>query len=89
MNTVQVADVNEHFEIYLKQCEKSPVVITDNNRPVAILMLVVEDKEELERLILAHTPGFIKVLDSARKRIRKTGGIEHDEFWKLVKASNA
>ncbi len=52
-------------------------------------MLVVEDKEELERLILAHTPGFINVLDSARKRIRKTGGIEHDEFWKLVKASNA
>ncbi len=46
MNTVQVADVNEHFEIYLKQCEKSPVVITDNNRPVAILMLVVEDKED-------------------------------------------
>ncbi|OQX06705.1 MAG: hypothetical protein BWK80_50430 [Desulfobacteraceae bacterium IS3] len=89
MNTVSVADVNEHFETYLKQCEKSPVVITDNNRPVAILMLVVEDKEELERLILAHTPGFINVLDSARKRIRKTGGIEHDEFWKLVKASNA
>jgi hypothetical protein len=49
----------------------------------------LEDKEELERLISAHTPGFINVLDSARKRIRKTGGIEHDEFWKLVKASNA
>jgi prevent-host-death family protein len=84
MNTASITEVNADFYAYLKKCGQGPVVITDNNRPVAILMTVTEDKEELERLISAHTPGFTALLDSAKERIRKTGGIEHDEFWKLL-----
>ncbi len=88
MNTVSVTEVKADFQTYLKQCVQGPVVITDNNRPVAILMTVTENKEELERLILAHTPEFLDLLDSARERIQKKGGTEHENFWKLVEGKD-
>jgi PHD/YefM family antitoxin component YafN of YafNO toxin-antitoxin module len=84
MKMTSVADINTHFIAYLKQCEQSPVVILDNNRPVAVLVTVSDDEEELEHLILTHTPKFRQLLESAKTRIRQTGGVEHDEFWKRV-----
>jgi len=88
MKMASVADVNTHFITYLKQCEQGPVVILDNNRPVAVLVTVGEDEEELERLILAHTPKFRRLLEDAKARIRQTGGIEHDAFWNLVETQS-
>ena len=86
MKIASVTEVNAHFETYLKQCAQSPVVIFENNHPVAVLVTVGEDEEELERLILAHTPKFRRLLEAARDRIRQTGGVEHEEFWNLVDA---
>ena len=43
--------------------------------------MLVEDEEELERMIMAYSPRFKKVLGAARQRILESGGIRHKDFW--------
>jgi PHD/YefM family antitoxin component YafN of YafNO toxin-antitoxin module len=61
------------------------VVVTKNGKPVAVLLSVV-DEDELERLILAHSPKFQTILNKGRAQIRAGEGIEHEEFWRQVEA---
>jgi len=37
--------------------------------------------------MLASNPRFNQLMDAAKQRIEATGGINHDEFWKLVEKS--
>jgi len=73
------------FNRYLKASENGPVVVTKKGKPVAVL-LAVDDEEELERMILAHSPKFQKILKAGKKQIRETGGIRHEDFWREVEA---
>jgi hypothetical protein len=50
---------------------------------VAVL-LGVRDDEELERLLLAHSPKLRAILDAADRRIDEGAGIGHAEFWEQV-----
>ena len=84
MKIAPVADVKARFSSYLEQCTEGPVIVTKNGRPTAVL-LSVANEEELERLVLAHTPRFMALLDRAGKRIRKSGGVRHKEFWAAIK----
>jgi len=83
MRIAPVADVKARLSAHLRACREGPVVITRNGKPVAVL-LAVEDEEDLERLVLAYTPKFRAILDAARKQIRETGGIRHEDFWQEV-----
>lgn len=85
MRIAPVAEVKAQFSAYLKASVEGPVVVTRHGKPVAVL-LSVEDEEELERLVLAYTPKFRMILDTAREQIRETGGIEHEEFWRDMEA---
>jgi prevent-host-death family protein len=78
-------EVKDHFSTYLEECKEGPVIVTQKDRPVAVLVSVPED-DEPERLVLAHTPKFRRLLDAAERRIRRTGGIKHTDFWKAVHA---
>jgi hypothetical protein len=53
---------------------------------VAVLIVATTD-DELERLVLAHTPKFRRMLGAADQRIQQTGGIKHEDFWKSIEAS--
>ncbi|MFL5126379.1 MAG: hypothetical protein ACJ8CS_14235, partial [Microvirga sp.] len=52
-------------------------------RPVAAL-LAVQDDEELERLILAHSPRLRALLEAASQQIREGQGISHEDFWQEI-----
>ena len=80
MKVAPVAEVKAQFSAYLRESERGPVVVTRHGKPIAIL-LSVEDEDELLRLVLAYTPSFQALLDSARREIREQGGISHAEFW--------
>jgi prevent-host-death family protein len=84
MKIAPVAEVKARFSSYLRQCREGPVIVTKNGRPTAVL-LSVSNEEELERLVLAHTPRFMALLDRAGKRIKRTGGVRHKEFWAAIK----
>jgi prevent-host-death family protein len=81
MKIAPVSDVKARFSAYLERCQDGPVIVTKNGRPVAVLISILED-DELERLVLAYTPRFRRLLDAAEQRIQQTGGIGHEEFWK-------
>ncbi len=85
MKIASVADVKARLSAYLKESESGPVVVTRNGRAVAVL-LSISDEDELERLILAHSPKFRALLDHSRRQIEESGGIPHEQFWREVAA---
>jgi prevent-host-death family protein len=87
MKIASVADVKARLSAYLKASASHPVVVTRNGKAVAVL-LGVSDDDELERMLLAHSPKLRAVLDAADRRISEGKGIGHDEFWRQVKSGN-
>src|SRR2546427_8769037 len=87
MKIASVADVKARLSAYLRESQEGPVIVTRNGKAVAVL-LAVTDEDELERLVLAHSPKFQALLDKSRRRIEKTGGISHDVFWRPGEAEN-
>jgi prevent-host-death family protein len=81
MKIASVAEVKAQFSAYLKESEEGPVIVTRNGRPVAAL-LAVRDDEELERLVLAHSPRLRALLEAARQQIREGEGVSHEDFWR-------
>jgi prevent-host-death family protein len=87
MKIASVAHVKAHFSAYLKETQEGPIVVTRNGKPVAVLLAVTDD-DELERLVLAHSPKFQTLLDKSRRRIEQSGGIPYDVFWREVEAES-
>src|SRR5947209_19772301 len=87
MRIASVADVKARLSAYLKASSKGPVVVTRNGKAVAVL-LGVEDDDELERLLLAHSKKLRSILDAADRRIDAGGGITPEEFWQKVESTN-
>jgi prevent-host-death family protein len=85
MKIASVADVKARLSAYLRDSQEGPVVVTRNGKAVAVL-LAVSDDDELERLVLAHSPKFQALLDKSRRQIEATGGIPHEQLWREVEA---
>jgi len=85
MRIAPVAEIKAQLSAFIKASEESPVVVTKNGKPVAVL-IGTSDEDEIERLILAHSKKLRAFLDAAETRIETTGGIPHDEFWHQVDA---
>jgi prevent-host-death family protein len=86
MKKAAMADVKAHFSDYIRAAEDGPIVVTRNGKPAAIL-LAFSDEDELERLMMAHSPRLQSILDAARKRIAAGAGIRDDEFWRDIKGT--
>src|SRR5438874_11292899 len=87
MKIASVADIKAHLSAYLKESEQGPIVVTRNGKAVAVLLAVTDD-DELERLVLAHSPKFQALLDKSRRQLEETGGIPHEQFWREVEAES-
>src|SRR5438128_6725247 len=83
MKIASVADIKARLSAYLNESLEGPVVVTRNGKAVAVLLAVTDDNE-LERLVLAHSPKFQALLDKSRRQIDETGGIPHEQFWREV-----
>jgi prevent-host-death family protein len=80
---MKVASQNEvaaDFSEYVKAAKKEPVVVTNEGKPVAVL-LHAQSEEDVERVLMGHSPKLQAMLEAARKRFREGHGIPHDEFW--------
>lgn len=83
MNIAPLGEVKAKFSAYIKKTEDGPIIVTKNGKPV-VMMLQIKDGDDLERLLLAHSPLFQALLDSAEERIAETGGLSHKEVWSEV-----
>lgn len=87
MKIASVAAIKAKLSAYLRASEEGPIVVTRNGKAVGVLVAVSDD-DELERLVLAHSPKFQALLEKSRRQIDKTGGIPHEQFWREVKAES-
>jgi prevent-host-death family protein len=88
---MKVASQNEvaaDFAFFVKATKKGPVVVTNNGKPVAVL-LRSESEDDLERLLMGHSLNLQSILEAARKRFRQGRGVPHETFWQEVEAENA
>jgi prevent-host-death family protein len=84
MRIAPLADVKARLSAYLEECETTgPVVITRNGKPVAVLLAPAND-DDLERLLLAHSPRFQSLLNKSRQSIKAGKGLSRNDFWKAV-----
>jgi prevent-host-death family protein len=81
-------EVAADFAGYVKATKKGPIVVTSKGKPVAVL-LSPGSEDDLERLLMGHSPKLQSILEAARERFREGRGIPHDSFWKEVEAENA
>lgn len=83
MKIASVADVKAHLSAYLKATLQGPVVVTRNGRAVAVLV-GVDDDDDVERLLMAHSSKLQSILVAARKRIQEGKGVPHEQFWEQM-----
>ena len=74
MRIASVADVKACLSAYLKETEEGPVIVTRNGKAVAVLLAVTDD-DELERLVLAHSPKFKALSTSPGARSKRRMGV--------------
>jgi prevent-host-death family protein len=84
MKIASAADVKARFNAYLRSSAEGPVIVTRNGKPVAAL-IAIDDEAEIERLILAYSPKFQRILQAAEQQIAEGKGIPHDAFWQEMK----
>jgi prevent-host-death family protein len=88
MKVASVTEIASDFAGYLEASEQGPIVVTRKGKPVAVL-LRTGSADDLERLLMGHSPKLQAILEAARKRFRAGEGIPHEIFWKQVEAENA
>ena len=49
----------------------------------------MKDKDERERLILAHTPRFRALLEASRAQIKRGEYLSHEAFWDEVESEES
>lgn len=86
MKIAPLADVKTHFSRFLDECREEPVVVTRNGRPAALLVPVREG-DDLERMVLSHSPRFRLFLEDADRRIAEGKALSHHEFWRSLDRS--
>ena len=79
MKIASLAEVKNRLSYFVQESEQSPIIITRNGRPVAAIINIA-DEEDLDSLMLAHSPRFQKLLTEANGRIDKKGGIPMAEI---------
>ena len=86
MNTATVSNVSKNFKNYIKESREHPVIIVEDEKPVAVL-LSISEKDDIERIVLAYNPKFRRLINEADKRVENTGGIKHSDFWESLEDS--
>jgi len=81
-------EVAADFAKYVKAARNGPVVVTRQGKPVAVLF-PSESDEDVERLLMGHSPKLQAILEAARQRFREGRGIPHETFWKEIEAEDA
>lgn len=88
MKVATQKEVAADLAAYVKATQDGPVVITRAGKPVAVL-LSSGSENDLERLLMGHSPQLQAILEAARKRFREGRGISHEAFWQQIEAENA
>lgn len=81
MKIISVADAKAKLSQYLDEAASTgPVVITRNGKTAGVLIAPNND-DDLERLLLAHSPKFQAMLEQGRAQAKAGKTVSFDAFW--------
>lgn len=81
MKIAPVAEVKAKLSAFVEESQAGPVVITRNGKPVAVLV-AVQNEDDLEGVLLAHSPKLRAILDTGRRQIQTGAGMPHEDVWR-------
>ncbi len=84
MKIAPLAEVKDRLSAYIDAARESAIVVTRNGKPVALLTPIGED-DDLDSLLLAHDPKFVRLLEQARQRVRAGRYLTTEQFWGEVR----
>jgi prevent-host-death family protein len=87
MTIASLAEVKAKFSAYIESCKTSPVVVTKNGKPAAVLVSVADD-DELESILLACSPRFQKLLGARTGRLTRAKPFPMTSFGSVWKTAS-
>jgi prevent-host-death family protein len=88
MKIASVAEIKANLSAYVRASAESPVIVTRNGKPVAVL-ISPSDEDELDRLVLGYSKKFRSILQNSKRQIEEGRGIPHDQFWSEIEKTSA
>ena len=89
MKIISVADAKAKLSQYLDEAASTgPVVITRNGKTAGVLIAPSND-DDLERLLLAHSPKFQAMLEQGRAQAKTGKTVTFDAFWQEAERRQA
>ena len=83
MKTVELTKAKSSLEEYTKDAKKAPVVVTDEGKPIAVLVRI--RNADLETVSLSNNPQFLDLIQRSRTRYKSEGGIPAAEMRQRLK----
>jgi prevent-host-death family protein len=87
MKIASVAEIKANLSAYVRASAESPVIVTRNGKPVAVL-ISPSDEDELDRLVLGYSKKFRSILQNSKQQIEEGRGIPHDQFWSEIERTS-
>jgi PHD/YefM family antitoxin component YafN of YafNO toxin-antitoxin module len=78
MKVVEKEKATATLAAYTEEVGNGPVIVTDQGKPVAVLMQI--ENADLETLALSTNRQFIDLIERSRKRVRAEGRISSEEM---------
>lgn len=70
MRIASLRDVKNRFSFYVEETASGPVVVTKNGK-AAVVMLHVEDDDQLEDILIGHSPKLQSILERSRESFKE------------------
>lgn len=78
MKTIELDQANRSLAEYARTVGDEPVVLTVDGKPFAALVSLAD--ADLETISLSTNPEFVALIEDARRRVQREGGLTADEL---------
>ena len=85
MKVASIREIESKFSDFVTASGATPVVVTRDGRPVAVLV-GIEDEDDMERLLMGCSQQLRAILDRSRLQLQDGRGIPSDDFWKRAES---
>ena len=82
IRTLELDQATKPLSVYARQADAGPIVVTNEGKPVAVVVAV--ENADLETIALSTNPQFLALIGRSRARHKAEGGISSKEIRKLI-----
>ena len=80
---IDITDATDPLAAYVRKADAGALIITDQERPIAALVLL--ENVDLETIALSNDPDFLNLIQSSRTRHADEGGMASAEIRNRLK----